>query len=165
MSSNNNSSSAKLPPLWFFRALFADYWTTLESRVHQDDDCDRASGSGMHTQELWLIRSSDYNASTVIRSLISDSVLTLNPIYPAEVLIAIIVAAAAAAQMIPPLAVWWDEFREHWSVYKRAQGRIWAIAIATLQVGRSTIHTLRSCICQYGSGTALLSAIYEKEYH
>ena len=156
-SDNNNSSSSKTPPLWFSRELFADYWTALESRVRQDDDCDRVySGVMPHP----LIKLQHLNRDQILSyncEIISDAVLTMNPIYPAEMLLTAIVAAAAAAGMVPPLAVYWDEFRTHWPIYQRAQRRIWAIAIATLRVGQS-MHYARSC--QYGSGTALLSAIY-----
>ena len=158
MSTNNNSSSAKTPPLWFSRELFSDYWTALESRVRQDDDCDRVySGIMPHPLIKKLYRLNRDQIIAYNCELVSDTVLTLNPIYPAELLITAITTAAAAAQMIPPLTVYWDEFREHWPIYKRAQRRIWAIAIATLQVGQS-IHYARAC--QYGSGTVLLSSIY-----
>ena len=162
MSSNNDSSAAKAPPLWFSRELFADYWTALESRVRQDDDCDRVySGVMPHP----LIKLQHLNRDQILAyncELISDAVLTANPIYPAELLIAAITAAAVAAQMIPPLAVHWDEFRELWPTYKRAQRRIWAIAISTLKVGQS-MHYARSC--QYGSGTAGYLLRQSKEHY
>ena len=35
------STAEKQQPLWFSRELFAAYWTALNSRVRQDENCDK----------------------------------------------------------------------------------------------------------------------------
>ena len=159
MSSASTNNSGKAPPLWFSREMFADYWTALESRVRQDDDCDRVyTGTMRHPLIELQHKNRDQIRSYNCELVTDDAMLTADPIGPTEMLIASIIVAAVAATIVPPLAVHWDDFRSEWTVYKRAQRKIYAIAIATLQVGKS-MHYARAVA--YGAGTQLLSTIYE----
>ena len=161
MSSVSTTGSGKTPPLWFSREMFADYWTALESRVRQDDDCDQVYTGTMRHPLIDLQRHNRDQIRQYNCELITDAVLTADPIRPTEMLIASIIVAAVAAQMVPPLAVHWDEFRNKWAIYKRAQRKIYSIAIATLQVGKS-MHYARAVA--YGAGTRLLTTIYEDNH-
>ena len=156
MSSVSTNNSGKAPPLWFSREMFADYWTALESRVRQDDDCDRVYTGTMQHPLIDLQQRNREQIRSYNCELVSDALLLADPIRPTEMLIASIIVAAVAATMVPPLAVHWDKFRADWTVYKRAQRKIYAIAIATLQVGKS-VHYAHSVA--YGAGTKLLSTI------
>ena len=74
------------------------------------------------------------------QELVIDAILTADPIHSAETLIAIIVLVTVTRNILPPLAVHALGFllRSNWPVYKRAQQKIYVIAIATLQVGKSS---------------------------
>ena len=138
--------------------MFADYWTALESRVRQDDDCDRVYTGLMQHPLIDLQQRNRDQIRAYNCELVTDAMLIADPIRPTEMLIASIIVAAVAASIVPPLAVHWDDFRANWIVYKRAQRKIYAIAIATLQVGKS-MHYARAVA--YGAGTKLLTTIYD----
>ena len=153
-----SASPAKLPPLWFSRELFADYWTALISRVRQDDECDKVY-SGVLPHPLSALQLS--NQAQILGynlSLVSDELLESNPFEPAEYLIASIKVAAAASHTDPPLANGWHRFLDVWIVFKRAQRKIYAISVATLRVGES-MHYARNV--PFGAGTFLLSEIHK----
>ena len=87
----------------------------------------------------------------------SNVVLDSNPIEPTEHLVAGIVNAAKQQNRDPPLDQWWEEFKQAWTIYKRAQRTIYAIAVATLRVG-SSMHYARAV--PYGADTCLFSKIH-----
>ena len=147
----------KVSPLSFSRQQFADYWTALISRVRQDDDCDQVfSGSMPHPMVLFQKQNHqqilDYGLT-----LIAEAVLAVNPIQPAELLLQEIKHAAAQANKDPPLDTNWNVFQTEWLKYKKAQRKIYAIAIATLRVG-SSMHYARQV--PFGAGTHLLTTIH-----
>ena len=152
-----SSSTEKLPPLCFSREQFADYWTTLISRVRQDDECDKVfTGVTQHP----LIELQQKNQQQILAynlTLVSEAVLAVDPMWPADYLIASIKVAATEAQADPPLTNQWAEFQIKWPKYKTTQRKIYAIAVATLRVG-SSMHYARSV--PFGAGTHLLNSIH-----
>ena len=158
MASVSTNSITKLPPLQFSRELFADYWTAVISRVRQDDECDKIYSGVMKHPLIALQQKNQQQILAYHCTLVPEEVLRDNPIQPAEFLVAAIVIAAKEINKDPPLDDLWDVFQTKWPIYKRAQRKIYATIIATLQVGTS-MHYARAV--NYGAGTRLMQAIYE----
>ena len=71
------------------RELFADYWTALESRVRRDDDCDRVySGVMPHPLIDLQYHKTDQITTFYNQELVTDAMITADPIRSAETLIA-----------------------------------------------------------------------------
>ena len=78
------SSHAKLPPLWFSREQFADYWTSLLSRIRQDDDCEKIYTGLMSHPIVTLQKSNQQQILNYGIQLIPEALLDINPIEPAD---------------------------------------------------------------------------------
>ena len=153
------STHEKLPPLYFSREQFADYWTSLLSRICQDDDCEKVY-TGLMPHPIIALQAR--NQQQILRynlELIAEAVLSVNPIEPADRLLASVQVAATAAGVTPPLLNLWDNtVNELWPRYKRSLRKIYVIVVATLRVGLS-MHYARAV--PYGSGLQLLRTIHQ----
>ena len=147
----------KPTPLSYSREQFADYWTALISRVRQDDDCDQIYSGSMPHPLVMLQKKNLQQIQGYDVTLVAEALLQSNPIEPTEVFINAIKIAAATANKDPPLSLLWNEFNTQWPKYRKAQRKIYAIAISTLRVG-SSMHYARSV--PFGAGTHLLATIY-----
>lgn len=147
----------KPTPLSYSREQFADYWTALISRLRQDDDCDQIYSGSMPHPLVMLQKKNQQQIRGYDVTLVAEALLQSNPIEPTEMFINAIKIAAATANQDPPLAQLWTEFNTQWSMYKKTQRKIYAIAISTLRVG-SSMHYARSV--PVGAGTHLLTTIY-----
>ena len=150
------SNEAKLPPLYFSREQFAYYWTSLISRIRQDDHCDKVYTGLMPHPLISLQQKSQQQIIDYQLTLLPEALLQQNPIEPADRLIASIIVAATARRNDPPLQTDWEAFDKAWPIYKRALRHIYALVVATLRVG-SSMHYARSVA--YGSGLHLLNTI------
>lgn len=152
------ASHTKLPPLYFSREQFADYWTSLLSRIRQDDDCEKIYTGLMPHPIVALQTRNQQQIINYNLELIAEAVLAINPIEPADRLLASVQVAAAASNVNPPLTnIWVTTVDDLWPRYKRSLRKIYAIVVATLQVGTS-MHYARSV--PYGSGLQLLRTIH-----
>ena len=153
-----SSSSEKLPPLWYSREQFADFWTALTSRVRQQDNCDQLFTGAMEHPLIALQRDNQQQILGYNLTLVSEEKLKAYPFQPTDFLIAAIKVAAQESNNDPPLDNNWQQFELAWTVYKATQRRIYAIAVATLKVG-SSMHYARAV--PFGAGTSLLTTIYK----
>ena len=101
------ASQAKLPPLYFSREQFADYWTSLLSRIRQDDDCEKVYTGLMPHPVIALQTINQQQILNYNVNLVSEEILTVNPIEPADRLLASVQVAAAANNITPPLVSIW----------------------------------------------------------
>ena len=95
---------AKLPPLYFSREQFADYWTSLLSRIRQDDECEQVYTGIVQHPIIALQQQNQQQITDYHITLVAEAVLNADPIAPADRLLASIQVAAAATGARDPAA-------------------------------------------------------------
>ena len=156
MDDTTDRDSAKQTRLTFSGEFFADYHTSLVSRIRADDSCEELyTGYLPHP----LIELQQRNQQQILDygiELVAPAVLEHTPFEPTEYFIRAVKRAATASNNDPPLRHLWSAFLTGWKTYKSTQRKIYAIIVATLRVGTS-VHYARSV--PFGAGMRLLNNI------